>query len=109
MVVVYSVDYHKLTLFCETVRRLKNILKTLILICSFISILISVDYSKQVLLEAGAYANAQAKDGVTPFLLAASMFHLEAMRALVEAGADVNAKNKDGATGQLMVTHSRVV
>lgn len=49
-----------------------------------------------LLVEAGADANAKAKDGTTALMLAAQYGPPDAVRTLINVGADVNARNSRG-------------
>ena len=50
------------------------------------------------LLDAGASANAEGPDGITPLMVAAEIGSLDAMKMLIDRRADVNAKNAYGST-----------
>ena len=52
----------------------------------------------EMLLKAGANANAKASKGVVPLHEAARMGHLELARLLLTKGAEVNAKDENGRT-----------
>jgi len=52
----------------------------------------------KALLDAGAIANAEGSEGVTPLMAAAGIGSLDAMKLLIDRRADVNAKNAAGAT-----------
>ena len=52
----------------------------------------------RLLLEKGAAANAQTKDGRTALMLACQLGQVAAARLLLEKGADRALRNKDGAT-----------
>ncbi|PNH09703.1 Kinase D-interacting substrate [Tetrabaena socialis] len=59
----------------------------------------------KALLAAGAYINANDKDGKTTLMHACDKGHVEVAKALLAAGADVNAKNKvykDGITALIL-------
>ncbi|CAG0909431.1 unnamed protein product, partial [Cyprideis torosa] len=47
----------------------------------------------QLLVNAGADVNAQTANGMTPFLIAALMNHVEILRLLAHSGADISLPN----------------
>lgn len=65
-----------------------------------------------LLLDAGAYVDAQDKDGYTALMAAAMKGHLEAVQILREKGANMNVRDKEGRTALVHATegnHPKVV
>jgi len=59
----------------------------------------------QVLLDAGADANAEGEEGMTALMAAAYAGHTQTVKALLDAGAEVDARDNDGWTALMQVTN----